>query len=196
MAAGGQIAHDQIGDDGADIEPNRPKGREFGIDHAGLKLGHHDRTGVQVAVDHRFRRRHEFQLQSGDRDMQILVVGQALADQRLQRIVLEDAPPGQVGEGFRLDPNAAQDADLPGWLTLGQVSIGSIPARPNTSGTLSPSGFTLLVSNAAPGVWAVQHSSNFACWTLLLSTNTTTWQWGVTDVLSSLGRFYRVVGSP
>jgi hypothetical protein len=111
------------------------------------------------------------------------------------KILLRVQNPLPNGVPFRF-ANAAQDADLPGWLTLGQVAISSSPARPSMSGMLSPSGFTLLVSNAAPGAWAMQHSSNFACWTLLLSTNTSTWQWSVTDALSSLGRFYRVVGSP
>jgi len=52
------------------------------------------------------------------------------------------------------------------------------------------------VSNAAPGAWTVQHSLDFASWTPLLSTNTITWEWSVTDAITSLGRFYRAVGSP
>jgi hypothetical protein len=92
--------------------------------------------------------------------------------------------------------NAAQDIDIPGWLTLGQGSIVPDIARPGLSGNFSPSGFTLMVSNAAPGTWTVQHSSDLVLWTSLVSTNTTTWEWGVTDAVLSLGRFYRVVGSP
>jgi hypothetical protein len=111
------------------------------------------------------------------------------------KILLRIQNPLPNGVSFRF-ANAAQDADLPGWLTLGQVSISSAPARPSLRGALSRSGFTLLVSNAAPGAWAVQHSSNFTGWTLLLSTNTSTWEWGVSDAISSRGRFYRVVGSP
>jgi hypothetical protein len=111
------------------------------------------------------------------------------------KILLRVQNPLPNGVSFRF-ANAAQDADLPGWLTLGQVSISSAPATPSLRGALSPSVITLLVSNAAPGAWAVQHSSNFTDWTLLLSTNTSTWAWGVTDAISPLGRFYRVVGSP
>jgi hypothetical protein len=111
------------------------------------------------------------------------------------KILLRVQNPLPNGVPFRF-ANDAQDADLPGWLTLGQVSIGSAPARPSVSGTLSLFGFALQVSNASPGAWTVQHSSDSANWTPLLSTNTSTWEWGVTDAISSLGRFYRVVGSP
>ena len=111
------------------------------------------------------------------------------------KILLRVANPLSNGVPFHFS-NTAQDADLPGWLTLGRVSIGSAPAGPRVSGAVSPSGFTLQVNNAAPGTWAVQHSLDFASWTPLLSTNTSTWEWSVTDAVSSLGRFYRVVGSP
>jgi hypothetical protein len=111
------------------------------------------------------------------------------------KILLRVANPLSNGVPFRF-ANTAQDADLPGWLTLGRVSIGSALGRPSVSGTLSLSGFILQVSNAAPGAWAVQHSLDLASWTRLLATNTSTWEWSVTDAISSLGRFYRVVGSP
>ncbi|HWX20947.1 MAG TPA: DUF4832 domain-containing protein [Candidatus Binatia bacterium] len=91
--------------------------------------------------------------------------------------------------------NVAQGADLPGWLTLGQVSIVSAPAKPSLHGSLSPSGFDLDVSNAAPGAWAVLGTSDFVVWSQLLSTNTSTSGWRVTDGISSPARFYRVVGS-
>jgi hypothetical protein len=111
------------------------------------------------------------------------------------KILLRVANPLSNGVPFRF-ANTAQDADLPGWLTLGRVSIGSALGRPSVSGTLSLSGFILQVSNAAPGAWAVQHSLDLASWTRLHATNTSTWEWSVTDAISSLGRFYRVVGSP
>jgi hypothetical protein len=113
----------------------------------------------------------------------------------IYKILLRVQSPLPNGVPFRF-ANEAQDADRPGWLTLGQVSVAAAAARPGLSGDLFLSGFTLHVSNAVPGQWTVQHSSDFAGWTPLLSTNTSTWEWSVTDAISSLGRFYRVVGSP
>ncbi len=92
--------------------------------------------------------------------------------------------------------NAAQDADLAGWLTLGEVWIVPDAPKPSLSGHFSVSGFVLQVSNAAPGTWTVQQSEDSVLWTPLLATNTSTWQWGVTDAVLSVRRFYRVVGSP
>jgi hypothetical protein len=111
------------------------------------------------------------------------------------KILLRVQNPLSNGVPFRF-ANAAQDADLPGWLTLGQVSVAAAAAKPGLSGDLHLSRFTLHVSNAKPGVWTVQHSSDFASWTPLFSTNTSTWEWSITDAISSQGRFYRVVGSP
>ena len=92
--------------------------------------------------------------------------------------------------------NSAQDADVPGWLTLGQVSILSVPAQPRLSGAASLSGFTLQVSDAAPGSWTVESSQDCEDWAPLLSTNTSSSEWSITDVLNFSRRFYRVVGSP
>jgi hypothetical protein len=89
--------------------------------------------------------------------------------------------------------NTTQDADLAGWLTLGQVQITPTPARPSLRGSLSTSGFVLSVSNAAPGLWTVEATTNLSSWTPLFSTNTTTPDWGVTDEASASARFYRVV---
>jgi len=111
------------------------------------------------------------------------------------KILLRVQNPLPNGVPFRF-ANDAQDADLSGWLTLGQVSIGSATTKPSLRGMLSPLGFALQVCNAAPGAWTVQDSSDSANWKPLLSTNTSTWEWGVTDAISSQGRFYRVVGSP
>ena len=111
------------------------------------------------------------------------------------KLVLRVINPLPNGRPFRF-ANAAQDADILGWLTLGQVSIVSAPARPSLSGNLSLSGFSLQVSHAAPGAWAVQCSLDCVVWTPLLSTNTSTSEWNVTDAISSSRRFYRVVGSP
>ena len=91
--------------------------------------------------------------------------------------------------------NQAQDADLPGWLTLGNISI--TPGRPSLSlgGNTSASDFSLLVQ-AAPGDWIVETTSNFVNWSPILSTNSLTSEWRVTDGISFPARFYRVVGSP
>jgi hypothetical protein len=91
--------------------------------------------------------------------------------------------------------NDAQDMDLPGWLTLGQVSILSSPVKPALRGSRSPSGFDLNVSNAAPGTWTVEETADLQHWTPLLSTNTSTFEWSVTDEAPASERFYRVVGS-
>jgi len=91
--------------------------------------------------------------------------------------------------------NGAQDADAPGWLTLGQVSILPAPARPSLRGARSPSGFSLQVSNTIPGNWTVEWSPDCLNWVPLLSTNTTASEWSVTDATSFSRRFYRVVGS-
>jgi len=111
------------------------------------------------------------------------------------KILLRVQNPLSNGVPFRF-ANDAQDSDLAGWLTLGQVSISSAPARPSVRGTLSPLGFALQVYNAAPGAWTVQDSSDSANWKPLLSTNTSSWEWGITEAISSPRRFYRVVGSP
>jgi len=116
-------------------------------------------------------------------------------------------PPGQYKLALRVQnplsggvplrfANQAQDADVPGWLTLGNVSI--TPSRPRLSWAINPSlqGFALLVSQATPGAWTVEGTSNFVSWSALLSTNSVTSEWGVTDRISSPARFYRVVGSP
>ena len=62
VAAGGQIGHQEIADHGADIEPHRAIECELRIDHPRLALRHHDRAGMEVAVDQRFRRRMNFSL--------------------------------------------------------------------------------------------------------------------------------------
>ena len=59
VAAGGQRA-EEVADHGADIEAHRPIEGEFRVDHPRLVLGHHDRTGMEIAMDHRFRIAQEF----------------------------------------------------------------------------------------------------------------------------------------
>ena len=73
VAGGGQIGHQEIADDRAEIESHRSVEREFGIDHDGRAFRHHDRAGVEVAVDQRFRCGQEFELQPRDRGVQVEV---------------------------------------------------------------------------------------------------------------------------
>jgi hypothetical protein len=90
--------------------------------------------------------------------------------------------------------DTTQDADMAGWLTLGQFSVSSAP--PILSAALVPSGFSLKVAGATPGTWAVETTSNFYTWTALVTTNTSTAQWDLTDQVSAPMRFYRVVSQP
>jgi hypothetical protein len=92
--------------------------------------------------------------------------------------------------------NQTQDADLAGWLTLGQFSVLPDLTQPKLSGSCSFPDFDLQVSNATPGVWTVERTLDFVMWTPLLTTNTTTAEWNFTDEVSSLAQFYRVVGQP
>ena len=76
VADRGQIGHQQVGDDGADIETHRSVEREFGIDHDRRVLGHHDRAGVKVAVDQRFQSVQKFQLEARNRGVHIEVLAE------------------------------------------------------------------------------------------------------------------------
>jgi Domain of unknown function (DUF4832) len=99
------------------------------------------------------------------------------------------------GPVFRF-ANQAQDADLAGWLTLGQFSVLPDLAQPTLSARIFPSDFVLQVNGAAPGIWMVEATSNFLTWTPLLTTNTSANQWNFTDPALLPARFYRVVGFP
>jgi hypothetical protein len=92
--------------------------------------------------------------------------------------------------------NQAQDADLSGWLTLGQFSVVAIVAQPTLKAGVSSSSFALQVNGAAPGLWTVQGTSNLLTWVALLTTNTSTNQWSFMDPILSPARFYRVVNQP
>jgi hypothetical protein len=111
------------------------------------------------------------------------------------KIAMRVPNPWPIGVPLRF-ANAAQDLDVPGWPTLGLVSILPTPAEPSLRAHLSASGFTIQVSNAAPGGWTVQSSSDCITWAPSLSTNTTTLDWSFSEVLRPFTRFYRLVGSP
>ena len=111
------------------------------------------------------------------------------------KIALRALNPWPIGVPLRF-ANAAQDLDVPGWLALGLVSILPTPAKPSLRGDLSAFGFTLQVSNAPPGVWTIQSSSDCLHWAASLSTNTTTLDWSFSEALRPFARFYRLLGSP
>ncbi len=90
----------------------------------------------------------------------------------------------------------AQDADVAGWLTLGQFSVVPGVSKPSLSAGQSPSGFVLQVSGAPPGIWTVEDTSDFVTWTALLTTNTAASEWKVNDRISVPAQFYRVVSPP
>jgi hypothetical protein len=113
----------------------------------------------------------------------------------LYKCVLRAQNPLTNGLSFRF-ADAAQDADLAGWLTLGQFSVVPGVARPTLSVNCSAAAFELMVSNAAPGEWTVENTSDLASWNHLLTTNTSATAWSVTDVVTSLPQFYRVVSKP
>jgi hypothetical protein len=110
-------------------------------------------------------------------------------------VLLRVKNPLTNGVAFRF-ANETQDADLSGWLTLGRVTVMTNPAGPSLRGSRSLSGFDVNVSNAAPGTWTVQRTSDWQTWTPFLSTNTSTAEWSVTDEEPAPARYYRVVGSP
>jgi hypothetical protein len=60
----------------------------------------------------------------------------------------------------------------------------------------SSSAFELTVSNIDPGEWTVENTSNFVIWNTLLTTNTSTTFWSVTNAVASPWQFYRVVSHP
>jgi hypothetical protein len=91
--------------------------------------------------------------------------------------------------------NQTQDADLAGWLTLGQFSVLTDLARPTLKASSFATGFALQVS-AAPGMWTVEASSNLLTWTPLLTTNTSAIHWTFIEQFLSSARFYRVIGQP
>jgi Domain of unknown function (DUF4832) len=92
--------------------------------------------------------------------------------------------------------NQTQDADLAGWLTLGNFSVLPNLIQPKLSGSYYFPDFDLQVSNATPGVWTVERTTDFVIWTSLLTTNTSAAEWNFTDNISSVAQFYRVVCQP
>jgi hypothetical protein len=109
------------------------------------------------------------------------------------KLLLRVQNPLTNGVPFRF-ANDTQDADLPGWLTLGQVQIVPTPTSPTLRGSLSGSVLYLTVSNAAPGLlWTIETSTNLTAWIPLLSTNTSTTDWSFTDTASAAVRFYRIL---
>jgi hypothetical protein len=111
------------------------------------------------------------------------------------KLVLRVQNPLTNGVSFHF-ANQTQDADVIGWLTLGQFSVLPNIAQPTLSGVSSLPNFVLQVSNAAPGVWTVERTPDLVVWTPLLTTNTSSAEWNLTDNFSSSAQFYRVVSQP
>jgi len=111
------------------------------------------------------------------------------------KLLLSVQNPLTNGASFHF-ANQTQDADVDGWLTLGQFSVVANLAQPTLNGINSFPTFVLQVSDAAPGAWTVERTTDFTAWTPLLTTNTSTTEWSVTDNVSALTEFYRVVGGP
>jgi hypothetical protein len=111
------------------------------------------------------------------------------------RLLLRVQNPMTNGLALRF-ANAAQNADLPGWLTLGQFAVAAAAGRPTLYASASPSGFEISVSNAVPGEWSVEDTRDLAEWDSLFITNTGTATWSVAGVVTSPARFYRLVRQP
>jgi hypothetical protein len=111
------------------------------------------------------------------------------------KLVLRVQNPITNGVSFHF-ANQTQDADVVGWLTLGQFSVLPNIAQPTLSGASSLPNFVLQVSNATPGVWTVERTPDLVVWTPLLTTNTSSVDWYLTDNVSSSAQFYRVVSQP
>lgn len=111
------------------------------------------------------------------------------------KILMRAVNPMTNGVALRF-ADQAQDADFAGWLTLGQFSVLPDLARPTLDARASLSTVVIQVGNAEPGTWTVEDTSNFLNWTPLLTTNTSTTQWDVTEDVLLPARFYRVVGHP
>ena len=111
------------------------------------------------------------------------------------KLVLRVQNPLTNGISFHF-ANQTQDADVAGWLTLGQFSVLPNIAQPTLSGISSLPAFILQVSNAVPGAWTVERSPDLILWAPLFTTNTSSAEWSWTDNVSSLAQFYRVASQP
>jgi hypothetical protein len=111
------------------------------------------------------------------------------------KLVLRVKNPLTNGVSFHF-ANQTQDADVVGWLTLGQFSVLPNIAQPTLSGVSSLPNFVLQVSNAPPGEWTVERTHDLVVWTPLLTTNTSSAEWNLIDTFSSSAQFYRVVSQP
>ena len=110
------------------------------------------------------------------------------------KLLLRVANPLTNGVPLRF-ANQTQDADIAGWLTLGQFSVLADLPRPSLKAGAFPSAFALQVSSF-PGTWTVEGTSNLVAWMPLLTTNTSTTQWSFIEQFSPSARFYRVVNRP
>jgi hypothetical protein len=120
--------------------------------------------------------------------------GQQLAPGQY-KLLLRVANPLTNGGSFCF-ANQTQDADRPGWLTLGQFAVASDQPHPRLSGEPANEQFLLHISGIVPGIWTVESSSNLNHWQPLFITNTSATNWTIMDAPALPVGFYRVKGSP
>jgi Domain of unknown function (DUF4832) len=105
--------------------------------------------------------------------------------------------PNPLTNGLALSlADTARNANLPGWLTLGQFSVVAGTGRPTLTAAALQSTIEVIISNAPVGQWTVENTSNFISWNPLLTTNTSSTTWSFSDAISSIMQFYRVVAQP
>jgi hypothetical protein len=92
--------------------------------------------------------------------------------------------------------DTAQDADLPGWLTLGRFSVAAASGRPTLHASALPSAIEIAISNAAPGDWALERTPDLFQWSVVVMTNASATTWSVTDGSAAKMQFYRLVSQP
>ena len=78
MAVLAEVGQQQVADDGAGIEPHGAVHDELGVDDLGRVRGHHDRAGMEIAVNHGLRVAQEAFFQLGDGDLEGDVVTDGL----------------------------------------------------------------------------------------------------------------------
>ena len=88
MAILGKIGQQQVGHEGADIKAHRAVDREFGVDYARILRRHHDRSRVQVPMQHRLAAGEEHPFQVLHRNLEFVVLAKLDRD----RIELRRCP--------------------------------------------------------------------------------------------------------
>jgi hypothetical protein len=111
------------------------------------------------------------------------------------QLLLRVANPLTNGVPFRF-ANQTQDADHPGWLTLGTFSVLPDLVRPWLWGEPVNENIRINISGTQPASWTLETSSNLRSWRALFTTNGSATNWYFTDPTIDPVRFYRVRGAP